>query len=272
MVVVNYAGEKGEERMPADFDITGRVAIVTGGSKGIGFGMATDLAEAGADVAIVSRHLEEGKAAAEEVKKRGRRGLAIAADVRAPAECEMLVRKTVEAFGTVNILINCAGTNIRKPLIEYQEEEWDTVLETNLKGLFFCSQAAAKVMLKQEHGRIVNISSGAAQTGVPLLGPYCASKGGITQLTKVCALEWARYGITVNAIGPTYIKTPLTEAWLSDPARYDAIISRSAIKRLGEPSDLRGMLLLLASDASSYITGQTFYVDGGSLAGWPVDW
>jgi NAD(P)-dependent dehydrogenase (short-subunit alcohol dehydrogenase family) len=258
--------------MQGDFDVTGRAAIVTGGSKGLGLGMVMDLAEAGADVAVVSRHLDEAETAAEEVRKRGRRALAVSADVREPQECEMLVRKGREAFGKVDILINCAGTNIRKPLIEYVEEEWDAVLNTNLKGLFFCSQAAAKVMIKQEHGRIVNISSGAAQTGVPMLGPYCASKGGITQLTKVCALEWAKHGITVNAIGPTYIKTPLTEAWISDPARYAAIIGRSAIKRLGEPEDLRGLLLLLVSDASAYITGQTFYVDGGSLAGWPVDW
>ena len=258
--------------MSGGFDITGRVAIVTGGSKGIGHGMALDLSEAGADVAIVSRHLDEGEAAAEEIKKGGRKGLAICADIRIPADCEMLVNKTVEELGRLDILINCAGTNIRKPLVEYTEEEWDTILNTNLKGLFFCSQAAAKIMIKQGKGRIVNISSGAAQVGVPLLGPYSASKGGITQLTKVCALEWAKYGITVNAIGPTYIKTPLTEEWLRDPERYDAIISRSAIKRLGESDDLRGMMLLLVSDASSYITGHTFYVDGGALAGWPVDW
>ena len=165
------------------FDITGRVAIVTGGSKGIGFGMALDLAEAGADVAVVSRNLDEGEAAAEEIRKRGRKGLAICADVRIPADCDMLVSKTVEQLGRLDILVNCAGTNIRKPLVEFTEEEW-----------------------------------------------------------------------------------------LSDPERYDAIISRSAIKRLGERDDLRGMLLLLISDASSYITGHTFYVDGGALAGWPVDW
>jgi gluconate 5-dehydrogenase len=113
------------------------------------------------------------------------------------------------------------------------------------------------------------MSSAAAQIGVPFLGPYAASKGGITQLTKVCALEWAKYGITVNAIGPTYIVTPLTAEWLSDPARYKTVISRSAVKRLGEPKDLKYLLLLLASNGSEYITGQTFYVDGGALAGWP---
>jgi gluconate 5-dehydrogenase len=256
----------------AQFDISGRVAIVTGGSKGIGLGMAMDLAEAGADLVIVSRHLDEGEAAAEEVRKRGSKGLAISADVRIPKDCGMIVKKTVETFGRLDILVNSAGINIRKPLIEYNEEEWDSILDTNLKGLFFCSQFAAREMIGQGKGKIVNISSGGAQIAVPMLGPYCASKGGITQLTRVCALEWARYGITVNAIGPTYIRTPLTEKWLSDPERYKAILSRSAIKRLGEPRDLRGVLLLLVSDASDYITGQTFFVDGGALAGWPVDW
>jgi gluconate 5-dehydrogenase len=254
------------------YDITGRVAIVTGGSKGIGFGISMDLAQAGAWVVIASRHLDEAEAAAEQVKRRGAKGLAIRADVRIPGDCEMLVQKTVETFGKLNILVNSAGTNVRKPLMEFTEEEWDTILDTNLKGLFFCSRFAAAEMMKTGKGRIVNISSAAAQIGVPYLGPYAASKGGITQLTKVCALEWAGHGITVNAIGPTYIKTPLTEQWLSDPKRYRAVLSRSAIKRLGQPEDLTGLLLLLVSDASEYITGQTLYVDGGALAGWPVEW
>jgi NAD(P)-dependent dehydrogenase (short-subunit alcohol dehydrogenase family) len=184
----------------------------------------------------------------------------------------MVVEKAVEGFGKLDILVNNAGVNIRKPLVEYTEEEWDAVLDTNLKGLFFCSQAAAKAMMRQDRGRIINMSSGAARIGVPMLGPYAASKGGITQLTKVCALEWAGHGITVNAIGPMYIKTPLTEAWLSDPERYEQIIRRSAVKRLGETADLRGVLLLLASDSSDYLTGRTYYIDGGSLAGWPLEW
>ncbi len=258
--------------MKGEFALSGRTALITGGSKGIGLEMAVFLAEAGADVAVASRHLEEGKAAVKEIERQGRRGLAIAADVCLPADCEMIVYKTVDHFGRLDILINNAGTNIRKPLLEYMEAEWDSILNTNLKGLFFCSQAATKIMMNQGEGRIINMSSAAAQLGVPHLGPYAASKGGITQLTKVCALEWARYGITVNAIGPTYIKTPLTAQWLSDPARYETVISRSAIKRLGEPGDLKGILLLLVSKASDYITGQTFYVDGGALAGWPLDW
>jgi gluconate 5-dehydrogenase len=220
----------------------------------------------------VSRNPEEAEAAAEEIRRRGRNAVAGSADVRNPLDCERIIHEALERFGRLDILINNAGTNIRKPLLEFSEEEWDSILDTNLKGVFFCSQAAVRVMKEREKGRIVNISSAGAEIGVPYLGPYCASKGGITQLTKVCALEWARYGITVNAIGPTYIKTPMTEEWLNDPDRYKTIMARSAIKRLGEPRDLQGLLLLLVSDASAYITGQTFYVDGGAMAGWTVDW
>jgi NAD(P)-dependent dehydrogenase (short-subunit alcohol dehydrogenase family) len=262
------AKRRGGNILMSGFNISEKVAIVTGGTKGIGFAMVMDLMEAGADVVVVSRHLDEAEAVVEEVNKRGHRGLALSADVSSPEDCEMLVRKTVEMFGSLDIIVNNAGTNIRKPLLDYNEEDWDTILNTNLKGVFFCSQFAAKEMMKQEKGRILNISSAAAAWGAPYLGPYAASKGGITQLTKVCALEWAKYGITVNAIGPTYIKTPLTAEWVSDPDRYKMIIDKSAIKRLGETEDLKGILLLLVSDASSYITGQTFYVDGGALAGW----
>lgn len=258
--------------MAKEFDLSGRVAVVTGGSKGIGFGLATYLAEAGANVVLASRHLDEGRAAAAKIERKGTRAMAVEADVRDVRSCERIVSETVREFGTVDILVNCAGTNIRKPLVDFTEEDWDAVLDTNLKGLFFCSQFAAREMIKQGKGRIINISSLAAQTGVPLLGPYCASKGGITQLTKVCALEWARYGIRVNAIAPPYIKTPLTEQWLSDPQRYQAVVSRSPLKRLGEIKDLKGLLLLLASDESDYITGQTFFVDGGFLSGWSADW
>ncbi|MBC8460510.1 MAG: 3-oxoacyl-ACP reductase FabG [Deltaproteobacteria bacterium] len=251
-----------------EYDISNTVAIVTGGSKGIGYAIVKELADGGADVVVVSRNLNEAEAAADEVRRRGRTGLAISADIQKPGDCEMLVQKTVESFSRLDILINNAGTNIRKPLLEYKEADWDAILDTNLKGLFFCSQFAAMEMIKQGKGRVVNISSVGAQLAAPYLGPYCASKGGITQLTRVCALEWAQYGITVNAIGPYYIKTPLTEEWVSDPIRHEKILSRTAIKRLGEPEDVSSLLLMLVSDASSYITGQTFYIDGGALAGW----
>jgi len=252
------------------FDISGKVAIVTGGSKGIGLQMALDLAEAGAEVVIASRHLNEAQTAADQVKEKGRRGLAIQADISRVPECARLIRKTVETFGKVDIPVNNAGMNERGPLIEVVEEQYDKIMATDLKGLFFCSQFAAKEMMKQKWGRIVNITSAAAVIGVPILGIYCTAKAGAAQLTKVCALEWAQYGITVNAIGPYYVQTDINKDFLAVKANYDRIVSKVAIKRLGDPIDLTGTLLLLVSDAGGYITGQSFYVEGGAMAGWPL--
>jgi len=251
-------------------DIAGRVAIVTGGSKGLGQQMVLDLAEAGADVVVVSRHLDEAQAVADRVKERGRRGMAIAADISRVDDCAKIVKKTVETFGKVDILVNNAGMNQRGPLLEVVESQFDIILATDLKGLFFCSQFAAREMMKQKKGRIVNITSAAAVIGVPVLGIYCAAKAAAAQLTKVCALEWAQYGITVNAIGPYYVRTEINKDFLALKENYDRIVSKVAIKRLGDPNDLTGSLLLLVSDAGAYITGQSFYVDGGAMAGWPL--
>ena len=254
------------------FDISGKIALVTGGSKGLGLQAAQDLAQGGANLALVSRHIDECRESAAKVASQfGVKAMALSADIRQPADCKRIVEETVKQYGGLDILVNSAGVNIRKPLLDYNEEEWDTVLDTNLKGLFFTSQAAARQMKEKGKGKIVNISSAAAKIGLPFLGPYCSSKGGITQLTKVCALEWAEFGITVNAIAPTYIRTPLTEEWLKDPERVASLTKRCAIKRLGEPQDLTGLILLLASGASDYITGKTFVVDGGSLAGWAAE-
>jgi NAD(P)-dependent dehydrogenase (short-subunit alcohol dehydrogenase family) len=176
----------------------------------------------------------------------------------------------VETFGKVDILVNNAGMNQRGPLLEVVESQFDIILATDLKGLFFCSQFAAREMMKQKKGRIVNITSAAAVIGVPVLGIYCAAKAAAAQLTKVCALEWAQYGITVNAIGPYYVRTEINKDFLALKENYDRIVSKVAIKRLGDPNDLTGSLLLLVSDAGAYITGQSFYVDGGAMAGWPL--
>ena len=254
------------------FNLEDRVAVVTGGSKGIGEQISLDLAGAGAHVAVVSRKLTEGEAVAQRIRQMGKKAEAIVADVRTPLEISAMVDQVLKKFQRIDILVNNAGTNIRKPATELLEEDWDAIIDTNLKGTFFCSQAVGKVMIRQGRGKIINIASIGGVIGMPWLGPYDASKAGIIQLTRVLALEWAKHNIRVNAIGPSYTRTPLTETWLGDPGRVAAIMSRHAIKRVGEMTDLTGVLLLLASDASDFITGQTFFVDGGALAGWALEW
>ena len=252
--------------------LSGKVALITGGSKGLGNYIATDLAKAGAKVIIVSRHLEEAKQAAQEIEKSYAPALALYADISKIETLSPMVDAATDAMGKIDILINNAGTNIRKPALDFQEAEWDAVLDTNLKGTFFCSQAVARTMKKTGGGKIVNISSAAGGKAVPWLTPYSVSKAGIIHLTRALAIEWAKYNITVNAIAPSYIETPLTREWLSDPKRFELISKRSPFKRVGQPADLTGALLLFASDESSFITGQTLFVDGGSGAGWVIDW
>ena len=252
--------------------LSGKVALITGGSKGLGNYIATDLAKAGAKVIIVSRHLEEAKQAAQEIEKSYGPALALYADISKIETLSPMVDAATDAMGKIDILINNAGTNIRKPALDFQEAEWDAVLDTNLKGTFFCSQAVARTMKKTGGGKIINISSAAGGKAVPWLTPYSVSKAGIIHLTRALAIEWAKYNITVNAIAPSYIETPLTREWLSDPKRFELISKRSPFKRVGQPADLTGALLLFASDESSFITGQTLFVDGGSGAGWVIDW
>jgi NAD(P)-dependent dehydrogenase (short-subunit alcohol dehydrogenase family) len=254
------------------FDLSGKVALITGGSKGIGQYLASVLVGVGAGVVIVSRHLEEGQKVAEEIRSAGGQALALYGDISKVETLAPMVDEAVDRMGRVDILVNNAGTNVRKPALEFDQAEWDRVLDTNLRGTFFCSQTVAKVMIKAGGGKIINISSSAGNIAVPWLTPYSVSKAGIIHLTKALALEWSRYGITVNAIAPSYVETPLTQEWMSDPKRYELIAKRAPMNRVGKLEDLRGSLLLFASDASGFITGQTLFVDGGSSAGWVVDW
>ncbi|WCK55706.1 SDR family oxidoreductase [Aneurinibacillus sp. Ricciae_BoGa-3] len=181
-------------------------------------------------------------------------------------QIDRLVAETVDRFGSIDILLNNAGMNIRKPLTEVEENDWDLVLGVNLKGIFLVGQAVAKQMIKQRYGKIINISSILGTIGMPYQTSYAASKGGINQLTKVWAEELAPYNISVNALGPAYIRTPMTEGWMNDPERYQQIINATMQKRVGEISDLSGPVVFLASDASSYVTGQVLHVDGGWTA------
>lgn len=248
----------------SQIDLSGKTAIVTGGSKGIGYCMALGLAKLGADVAIVSRNLQEGKAAAADIEALGRRAIAISCDVTSKASVEAMVQETAQSLGKVDILINNAGMNIRKPMMELEENDFDAVINTNLKGVFLVGQAVGRQMIAQGHGgKIVNVASIMGGVAIPMLNSYCASKGGVIQMTKVWALEWADHHINVNAIAPAYIRTPMTEGWLNDKERLNWILSMTPMKRLGEPQEVAGPVAFLVSDWAAYITGATLYIDGG---------
>ncbi|MBS4192369.1 3-oxoacyl-ACP reductase FabG [Bacillus sp. FJAT-49705] len=247
------------------FDLSGRVAIVTGGSKGLGSGMAYALAEQGADIVIVSRNQAEGELVAAKIRGMGRKSMALSVDVQDISSISQMVKTVTKEFGRIDILINNAGVGITKFALEVTEEDWDKVVDTNLKGVFFCAQAVARVMKEQKYGKIINISSLAGVKGSNAMAPYCASKAGVINLTRALAKEWARYHIYVNAIAPGYIQTSLNEEELSNESFRNKILSAMPIKRLGELDDLAGTVVLLASEASSYMTGQTIFIDGGSL-------
>nr|WP_263324920.1 glucose 1-dehydrogenase [Neobacillus sp. Marseille-Q6967] len=248
------------------FQLDGKVALVTGGSKGIGFGMAQALGHYGAKLVITSRGVEEGEKAVSQLKEENIEAVFFPCDVTKKDQVEHLIEKVVDHYGSLDILVNNAGMNIRKPLVEVEESDWDQVLTVNLKGLFLVGQACAKQMIKQNYGKIINISSILGTIGMPFQTSYAASKGGINQLTKVWAEELAPHNITVNSIGPGYISTPMTKDWLSDPERSQWIINSTMTKRIGETSDLVGPVVFLASDTSDYVTGQVLNVDGGWTA------
>jgi NAD(P)-dependent dehydrogenase (short-subunit alcohol dehydrogenase family) len=253
------------------FDLEGCVALVTGSSKGLGYDLAMDLAKAGADIVIVSRHLDEAKKAAEDIRKIGVKSLAVKADVSEPKACKTMIDSTIETFGKIDILVNNAGVVHRGPMLDVEEDIYDHVFDIDLKGLFFCSKFAAKEMMKKNKGTIINITSVAADIAAPMFGIYSAAKAGAQQLTKACALEWAHHGIRVNAIAPYSTPTTQNKEFLAIKSNHDVIANKTALKRLGQAKDLTGVLLLLASGASEFITGQNFYVDGGASAGWPAE-
>ena len=251
--------------------MAGKVALITGGRSGLGRALALAFAEAGADVAICSRTVKGGglEAVADEIRKLGRRGLAIKADVSHKADVENMVKKTVAELGDIDILINNAGISqrsLRLSLLETEEEVWDKVIDTNLKGLYLCSQVVGRLMVEQKKGNIINIASDAGFKALPFLGTYCISKAGVIMLTRVLARELGTYNIRVNAIAPSLVKTPMTEARLSQPGTIEAESTNHPLGRIGETDDIIGAALFLASDTASWITGHTLIVDGGYLA------
>ena len=246
--------------------LEGKVAIVTGGSRGIGRSIALGFAEAGADVVVASRTVAELEKVAQEIEGLGRRALAIPTNVGVKAEVDNMVAKTLERFDTVDILVNNAAMNIMRPLIELREDGWDKVMNVCLKGYFLCSQAVANVMMEKQSGNIINIASTGATKAAVGLGAYGIAKAGVVMLTQLLAVELARYKIRVNAIGPSLVRTKFSEPMWSNPDSLKALEATIPLGRIAEPEDIMSVALFLASDASDYVTGQTLYVDGGTLA------
>lgn len=248
------------------YSLLGKVAVVTGGRRGIGKAIALALAGAGADIALCDRTVDDGQleAAAAEVKKLGRRSLAVKADITSKADVDSFVQKVTDELGAVDILVNNAATNVRAPLLELGEDGWDRVINTDLKGCYLCAQAAGRIMVEQKRGNIINIASTAALKAAPQMGAYCIAKAGVVMLTKVLAVELGQYNIRVNAVAPYIVKTKFSQPLWSEPEALKQIEAGIAVGRLAEPADIVGAVLFLAADASSYITGQTIIVDGGS--------
>ncbi len=248
------------------FDLTGKTAVITGAGRGLGRTMALAMAAAGADIVAAARSEGEIATLAEEVRAMGRRAAAITVDVTSEPSCESLIARAIEAMGAVDILVNNAGINVRKSILDVSADEYASVLDTNLKGYFYCGKAAGRHMVERGSGKVINISSILGRVGLANQGPYASSKGAIEQLTKVMALEWATSGVQVNAIAPTYFETDLTRPLFEDPTRHDFIEERTPMGRWGQPHELAGSVIFLASRASDYVTGHTLVVDGGWTA------
>lgn len=254
--------------MMADYfsELKGKTVIVTGGSKGIGRDIARTFAELGANVAISGRGKEALEGALAELHRFNPNCIAVSGDLSDIQEVKRLVDTAAETFGRVDVLVNNAGVNIAKPAMEVTERDWDTVLDLNLKSAFFASQAAAKYMLQQGSGRIINIASQMAFVGYIKRAAYCSSKGGLVQLTKALAVEWAKEGINVNAVAPTFIETELTAKMFEDEAFKKDVESRILLEGLSQPKDISGAVLYLASGLANFVTGETIKVDGGWTA------
>ncbi len=248
------------------FDLTGKVAIVTGSTKGLGHGMAVALANAGANIVIVSRTPAECDQVAKEIAALGVQTLSAPTDVSKPEGIQGLVDKAIAKFGKIDILVNNAGTAVTKPAETLTIEDWDRVVNVNLKGVFLMAQAVGREMIKQKSGKIINIASMFGLVGDKNVLPYLASKGGVIQLTRGLALEWTKYNIQVNSVAPGYVKTPINEKEFSDEKVYNYIIGKTPMRRLGAVEDIAGAVVYLASNASNYVTGSTITVDGGWTA------
>lgn len=249
------------------FDLNGKVAIVTGTSRGLGQYFGRALAKAGADLVITSRRTDTLEEFRREVEALGRRALPLELDVRDAASIQRMVEAAQASYGKIDILVNNAGCNVRKPALEITWDDWNLVLDTNLRGSFFVAQAVARVMIPRKYGRIINIGSVTSVFGYAGLTPYCASRGGVKQMTMSLADDWGPYGITVNCLAPGWFRTAQNQVLYENKEWVEYLVDRIPLKRPGQPSDLEGAVVFLASDESAYITGQTLLVDGGISTG-----
>jgi NAD(P)-dependent dehydrogenase (short-subunit alcohol dehydrogenase family) len=248
------------------FDLTDHIAIITGGGSGIGRRTALAFGEYGAKLIIADIDQEAANLVASEIHARGGRAIPHRVDVTQPGEVQGMVNAALESFGRIDILFNNAGISIRGPAESFFIEDWNQVIAVNLTGMFICAQTVGKVMIKQRGGKIINTASVSAELGHPGNVAYAAAKHGVVGMPRVMAVEWAKYGVRVNCIGPGVIKTPLTLKALEDPKKYQELVSKVPMGRLGEPEDLIGAVIFLASQASNYMTGQTIYIEGGRMS------
>src|SRR5271163_3438437 len=248
-------------------DLTGKTALVTGASRGLGEGFARVLASAGADVAVTSRNIGALTKIQREIEAIGRKAVPVALDVRNEQSIRAAVAEAESRLGSIDILVNNAGCNVRKPALDVSWEDWNLILDTNLRGSFFVAQAVARHMIPRGYGRIINIGSVTSVAGYAGLAPYGASRGGIRQLTMSLADDWGRHGVTVNCLAPGWFRTEQNKVLYENKEWVDYLVDRIPLKRPGQPHDLDGAVVFLASEASRYVTGQTLLVDGGISTG-----
>ena len=245
-----------------------QVAVVTGSGSGLGQAIAIAFAEAGATVVVtdLAQRLPNAKKTRDRIIQLGRKSVAVSLNVTSIRSIRRMVKKTIDEFGRIDILVNNAGVNISKPALEVTEDDWDKVLDVNLKGVFFCCQEVGKKMIERRFGKIINVASQNGVIGYYNRAAYCSSKAGVVNLTRVLAIEWASKNINVNAIGPTFVRTPLTDKLFQEESFTSEVLRRIPLGRLGQPEDITGAVVFLASSAAQLITGHTLLIDGGWTA------